>query len=365
MRFIFPIASRRLFGLNHILGTGQSLSVGQEGTPALSTTQPFTNVMFDAVRNPVTLTSLNPLVEVTQESMSSSLANFVTDTTPTHRALVSLCGVGGTAYAGLAQGTAPYIASIAQVTAGLARATALDLTFGVTCVTCVHGEQDGNEGSLVYDDYMVEWQTDYETDIQAITGQTGRIPMLHSQMSAIADSDIPLAQLRAHIAYPGVHILVGPKYHLPTVDGAHLTNEGYRQMGEEYAKVYLQAIVERGTWEPLRPLSLIRSGAVITVTFNVPVPPLVLDTTPLSPPVVIVDNGFEYLLAGVPQGIASVAIDGDTVVVTLDADPGGSGRLRYAQVFPMAGHLRDSDPTVSLHGYDLFNWCVHFDEVVA
>ncbi len=354
------------FQLNHILGTGQSLAVGQEGTPALSITQPFSNVMFDAVVNPTVLATLNPLVEVTQESMSSALANLATDLSSdagiTHNALVSVNAVGGAAYAALKQGTAPYTSALAQVTAGRARAAALGKTHGVTAVTVVHGEQDGNEGSLVYDDDIIEWQADYEADIRAITGQSGAIPHFHSQMSAIASSDVPLAQLRAHIAAPGKVILVGPKYHLPTVDGSHLTNEGYRQLGEEYGKAYVKAIVNRQTWEPLRPTALVRAGAVITVTFHVPVAPMAFDTTIVP---AAVDMGFEYLLAGVPQGIATVAINGSTVVVTLDANPGGAGRLRYAQVSPMSGNLRDSDATASRHGYSLYNWCVHFDEVVA
>ena len=43
VRFRFPTASRPRFDLNHILGTGQSLSLGTMGSPALSTTQPYSN----------------------------------------------------------------------------------------------------------------------------------------------------------------------------------------------------------------------------------------------------------------------------------------------------------------------------------
>ena len=31
------------------------------------------------------------------------------------------------------------------------------------------------------------------------------------------------------------------------------TAEGYRQMGEYYARAYRRVVVEHGTWEPLRP----------------------------------------------------------------------------------------------------------------
>ncbi len=362
MRFRFPIVSNRGFGLHHILGTGQSLSLGQEGTPALSTTQPYDNLMFDTPGNPLDLSELNPLVEVTRESMSSSLANWITAQSATHRALVSVYGIGGTAYDNLKQGTAAYNLALAQVSAGMARASGLALTFGVPCVTVVHGEQDAIEGSLTYEDDIIEWQADYETDIKAITGQTGSIPHLYTQVSSVAESDVPLAQLRAHIADPENLILVGPKYHLPTPDGSHLTNEGYRQMGEEYAKVYHKTFILRETWSPLRPLSAVRLGAVITVTFEVPEPPLALDTA--GQVAAMTDMGFEWDGA---ETITDVSVASPTTVeVTLSGTPAGAGRLLYAQRSgEVAGNLRDSDATESLHGYALYNWCVHFDEEVA
>jgi hypothetical protein len=54
----------------------------------------------------------------------------------------------------------------------------------------------------------------------------------------------------------------------------------------------------------------------------------------------------------------------DTVEITLSSATAGT--LTYAQGADIAGNLRDSDTTVeSLNGYDLFNWCCHFSEVVA
>src|SRR3954447_24868978 len=116
-----------------------------------------------------------------------------------------------------------------------------------------------------------------------MTGQAEPIPMFHSQMNSWtklnADrSRIPIDQLAVHIASGGKTVLVGPKYHLPyAADGLHLTNDGYRHMGEDYAKVYRQVILRGMKWEPLRPRTITRDGATITVKFFVPVPPLKLD----------------------------------------------------------------------------------------
>lgn len=365
MRFRFAGGRRATFALNHILVSGQSLSIGVMGDPALSTSQPYSNVMFDGgVVNPASLASLVPCVEASVESLASACANLVTALAQAnggdHVALVSAHGIGGADYAVIKKGGsgAAYANGQAQVAAGIALAPS---THAVRAVLIVHGEADGSEGTPNYGDLMIQFQQDYETDCKAQTGQTVAIPLIHSQMSAEDESNIPIEQLRAHVAAPGKVILTGPKYHLPTVDGSHLTNEGYRQLGEEYARVYYRAVVRGEVWEPLRPKTVSRVGAVITVQFYVPTPPLVLDTT-LVP--AMTSMGFEW--SGV-ETITDVSITAsDTVQITLSGTPAPGGHLKYAQrAAEIAGNLRDSDATTSLHGYALHNWACHFDEVVS
>ena len=146
-------------------------------------------------------------------------------------------------------------------------------------------------------------------------------------------------------------------------------------MGEHYGKVYSSLFLEGGTWEPLRPLTLKRTDAVVDLRFHVPEPPLVLDTTRVSDPG---HFGFEYTDdSGNPPAIQSVRIvDEDTVRITLSSVPLATARksVRYAYTGTAGqgggpqtgarGNLRDSDPTPSMHGNRLFNWAVHFDEPV-
>lgn len=363
-------ASRRYqtWALNHILGIGQSLAVGGYGTPVLSSSQPYTNLMFDAPRA-VTLTSTNALIEATDgiygETIASGMANLVTSLHASHRALASIAGLGASAYVDLKQGTATYDAGLDQVTAGVARAVAMGLSYGVSAIANVHGETDADINNVSYNDDLEEWQSDFETDIKAITGQSGTIPMLVSQCSSAgANNDVPLAQLRAHVANPGKIILVGPKYHLPTtdpgVDDRHLSNEGYRQLGEDFAKVYKRAIIDGLTWEPLRPRQVSRVGAVITVQFHVPVAPLVLDTTLVTAQT---DMGFAWSGSETIDDVSIVDPDNGTIEITLSGPE--TGTLTYAQGASMKGNLRDSDATASLNGYDLYNWCCHFSEAVS
>jgi hypothetical protein len=382
------------FDSNHVLSTGQSLSVGSAGAPALSIAQPYGNAMFSVgvLAGGTGLTSFAPLVEGSVETMSSGLANFVSKMAVeelllgrpagperSHDILVSVHGVGGTAYVGLKKGTAAFANGIAQAKAGHDLTAALGYTHTVRVVTTVHGESDHVASNAAYEANLVEWQHDYETDVKAVTGQVGTLPFLQTQMSSWtkygqATSAIPEAQLAAHVNNPGKIVLVGPKYDLEyAADGVHLTNLGYRHMGEQYAKAYRRVVLEKRAWEPLRPIQITRVGAVITVKFVVPAPPLVLDTKLVSNPG---HYGFEYRDDTAPPAIASVALAGpDTVTITLAAAPTGANKhLRYAFLgVPGAsagpttgprGNLRDADATASPNGYKLYNWCVHFDEAV-
>jgi hypothetical protein len=384
--------------INHLLGTGQSLSVGSAGNPALSKNQPYRNMMFStgAIAGGTGLTELVPLVEGIGspgdvETLSSALANQVTrmardevfttnpDATRSHDLLVSGHGIGGTPYSGLKKGTIAFTNGIAQVTAGKQIADDLGKSYVVRAITNVHGESDQVAGNPAYVANLVEWQSDYEKDIQAITGQTDPVPMLHTQFSSwtklsTTTSQIVIDQLTAHVQNPGKIVLVGPKYYLEyAADGVHLTNAGYRHMGEDYAKAYRRVVLEGKPWEPVRPIAVTRTGATITVKFAVPAPPLTLDTTLVTNPG---NFGFELAETGGAETITRVEIGGpDTVVITLSGAPTGtSPRVRYAYTGTLGapggpttgprGNLRDSDATASRFGYPLYNWCVHFDEAI-
>lgn len=370
----------KLYGLNHVLGTGQSLSLGYEGDPALSTSQPFANKMFADGTSAESFDSLAPLIEgvkpVDLETPSSGFANLVTQLAGaigiTHDALLSLHGMSGTPYVGVKKGNDNYTRGMAQVTNGMARAAELGKTYGVTAVTCVHGETDaleyngsGSGPNPHYESDLVEWQRDYETDINAITGQTGTIPMFHSQLSRYIDNDVPLAQLRAHENNPGKIVLIGPKYHLiyTGVLGLHMTNESYRQLGEEFARAYYQHVILGRPWEPLRPIAYANSGNQITLTMHVPSPPMVLDTVLMGAQP---NYGFRYTPAGGGgETITAVEIvSADQVRITLSGSPVTWGTIEYG-VQTTKGNLRDSDDWPSRHGYTLHNWCCIFSKALT
>ncbi len=379
------------YDINHVLGTGQSLSVGAQGAPAQTTTQPYDNMMFNTgvIAGGTGLTSFVDLKEgPTVETLNSAFANEISNLAGAlkHDLLVSGHGIGGQPYSAIKKGgTQPaYANGMAQLTAGHDLAVAANKTYVVRAVTNVHGESDHQLDNAQYKDNLLEFQLNYETDIKAKTAQTESVPMFITQFSSwprltgdkIHDT-INGQMLAAHVAAPGKIILVGAKYHLPhvAVDGVHLSNVGYEHLGEDYAKVYNHVIVQGKTWEPLRPKTVSRAGKVVTVKFFVPSPPLVIDTTRVTDPG---KNGFEFAQTGGNGAVAidSVALAGaDTVTITLASEPTGTDqRIRYAftgvsnanggPTTGPRGNLRDSDATPSLHNFELFNWCIHFDEAI-
>jgi hypothetical protein len=148
--------------------------------------------------------------------------------------------------------------------------------------------------------------------------------------------------------------------------------EGYELMGEKYAQIYYERVVLRHDWQPLQPTAVTRNGRVVTVTFHVPVAPLVWETTFSAPhqgtAAWSAGKGFELRSGAAPVSIAAVEIAGDTVQITAGEDLPASGlTVGYAlgQDPPVAdggttapamtqpflgtfrwGQLRDSDPFV-------------------
>ena len=374
--------------INQILSTGQSLSVGVASSPALTTTQPYSNLMLTGGSGGLGAGgSFTPLVESSVETISSSMANTITanDTGNDFDVAVSLHGVSGYTYSQLKKGTGPFSTGMTQVTNAKSAAIALGRTSRVIGVTTIHGETDNYNGvsGATYQGYLEEWQNDYDTDVKAITGQSAEIPLFLDQMSSFmssyandATSEIPIYQLYAAEDNPGEIVLVAPKYFFNYSDRHHLTGASSRWLGEYYGKVIKKVMIDHESWRPLSPDSAVRTGNIIYANFHVPAGSLTFDTTLVS---ARTNYGFEYYDSTASATISSVEIvDSDTVKVTLSGTPTGANqRLRYAytgvpgtntgaqNAGSAAGNLRDSDPYPSLYGNTLYNWAVHFDEEIT
>lgn len=388
--------------VNHVLSTGQSLAIGCEGTTPsgpVSISQHFENLQFvDA-----NYTSFKPLYEPvlgayldygSVETHATPMARYISelaynltagglDGRRNYRTLHSLHGIGSSAYSVIKRGGtgAAYAASIKAVSQARQICQRLGLSYQVSAVVLVHGEADAALGTANYDVNLRDFQRDYENDIRSLTGQYTPVPMLIAQVGSwtaysLTTSDIPMAQWRAAINYPGRIFLVCPEYQFVHIaDGKHLTAAEYTRMGEYFARAYAAVVIEGKAWRPVMPAYAWRSGADIYVTFHTPCLPLVFDTTQVSDPG---NYGFEFYDDGGPsRTISSVSIvRPDTVKIALSGTPtGGSMAIRYAYTGVSGnsggpttgprGCLRDSAPSSPLTGYDLSNWCIHFSQSIS
>ena len=277
------------------------------------------------------------------------------------------------------------------------------------CHFWTQGESDAlNETLSSYQTYLETYHSDLKTDVASIlqaplatlvsnvetstatlvsylasyTPDAIDLPMIVDQM-ATRDTgigyEVSLAQLEASRDNADIHLST-PKYFLPYIDTVHLTKEGYALLGEYNARCARRVLAGQ-TWTGLRPTSVTRSGAVITVAFDIPENgSLAWDTTTL-PAGEADDYGFVYEVeTGTAPAISSVAIVGNTVEVTLASTPSGvtGETLSYAYdgpgdgggsgIAPGAwGNLKSTsrDPSQYYPDRMLDHWCVVFKDSVT
>jgi hypothetical protein len=394
--------------LNYILGTGQSLSSGQRSNPAIdihNSAWPqwtfMTNLGIRQVPDagvllpvdPTLITGLLPIAtastsdgngETIGATMTWTINDLLRDARKTPYPVVfTTHGAIGRQYEALQRDSVPYNDAL------LTLARVSELVFPrcvvVRALTIIHGEADSLAGTsqATYERDLLDWQRDFSVDISDVTGQSSQVLEFTDQMNSYtatamspsrSTSVIPLAQLQAAIDNPASVFLVGPKYFLEyTADGVHLTASSEQLLGEYYGKAYKQTVIDGVRWKPLYPTAFAISGRIITVRFNVPVPPLVIDRGVVLDPG---NAGFAYTEdTSRPPSIVEVALKApDRVLISLSHAPSatpGKRFLSYAwqgmvnnpagPTTGPRGNLRDSDSIVGRYsGRRLFNWCVTF-----
>jgi hypothetical protein len=390
-----------------VVGTGQSLAVGDHGTPVKATTQPYHNLKLSTGAAPWPLDpnnaafSMVPLIEpvgrpaptypssyptnISGETAHAAMGNQITalvmaasgaDYVNVHGEV----GENGQCMTYLRKGAPQvgvnghaYEATLFETRAITRLAGAAGKTYGVGAVIVTHGECDAGSGTYETDLFTL-W-SNYNTDLPPITGQTQGVQMLVSQQHStptVGRSASTLAQWKVGVDHATDIVCSGPKYQYSyATDHIHLLADGYEALGEKYGQVYFERIVLGRSWQPLQPTTVDRIGRVINVHYHVPVPPLVWDTM-LSPPNETVaawsaGKGFEVRSGAGPIAISQVAIVGDTVQITCATDLPAtgvvvgyamtSGGVSFSQTRDAAGtmlwagtlrwgQLRDSDPFV-------------------
>lgn len=332
--------------------------------------------------DPADLVGFEPLVarigqgtgsrgETPLEAMSATLARQARELGTRFRTLSFAAAMGGTPYSGLKKGTQVYGDFLRALTRAQELASAQGWRVIVDACFVKHGEADQSSAAYLAD--LLEWQADIDADVKAITGQQADVHFLFSQPSShtTATPNAILAMLEAHNTSP-VHHLVGPDYPFGSAyasDYLHMTGPGYFWIGEQAARGWKQAL-----WSSHRKsritqiVSGSRVGDSVVLDYEVPTPPLVIDTSLVTDPG---QRGFRFFDGPTEIAITDVAITGPAqVTLTLASAPAGTGgEIRYA-LTPQPGtrsaagiprgNLRDSAVDISPHqNCPLHNWAVH------
>jgi hypothetical protein len=406
---------RKAWDLHGIIGTGQSLSVGVEGSPLRATKASYRNLKLDlgsrffpATEVESTRLKLVPLAEpiraltssypgayphnVFGETPHTSMASQITalflrasggagDYVTVH----SVVGESGQNLETIGKGAKTtddsghaYAASLFEARA-IARLTRqARRSYGVAAIFLTHGEADAERSS--YGLGLLQLLDAYNMDLPRITGQDVKIPLFLTQQSscpqetgALARS--ALAALEACAQRPGELVCVGPRYQYDYAeDGVHLDAQSYDQLGEKYGQAYFEQVVAGRPFRPLAPLRFTRRGLIVSVEFHVPVPPLAWDESlpmPAVRPEWAAGRGFELLDGETPMTIASVELEPTRVELRLQREPTARLTLRYAASAAAKsrprgsriwGQLRDSDPFVgATTGRKQPNYAVSFE----
>lgn len=363
---------------------GQSLSTGVKGQPAVSTTARFGESFSGGPRSDVDeLDWLEPLIENDNTGPDGNSQSGETICYGSvqkafelggYQLVSSTVGHAGYSITQLIKGTAWYDYLIAHMKAAYDLKTAQGDAFVLAALGWFQGESDNTMAVATYKGHMLQLLADVEADAKLIMGQTSKVHLISYQMSYYSriTPNVAIAQREMDRDEAYVHVAL-PMYFLPYVDGAHLTNIGYAWASRYMGRAF-DSVIKTGDWKPVRPTSVTLNGKIFTVNFEVPSPPLVIDAVNVGQ---AQDDGFRALDDGgllTPNRIEVVAPT--QVEIEVDEVVGANPRIRYARDYlgsgmtitgGASGNLRDSDPGIwrySSVDYNLYNWCVHFEQYV-
>lgn len=398
--------------ISHIVMSGQSLAVGTSGSPALTTSQPYDNVMFTgglkASISAASVAGFVDLVEASLETGHAALVNGVIDliededgqayTDHSLDFLGTNCGVGNTAVAQLGPGTTAYAAYLADIAAAKTVADGLGRTTRVEAIIYRQGERDQLPTAFPAPPTPSAWKRYVRALLQlkendayranpneavpllmiiyqlashsdpAVGGTGGSLPTIAWAIEELAlDDDVPI-------------YLSNPLYHLAHADDVHLTNASYKKLGAAEGYALKRALIDGAPLSCFSPSETARSGAEITLTFPIEAArQLVLDTTLVSNPG---SYGFEVDDdTATPMTISSVTLVGTNQVrITCSASVPAGATVYYARTPTTSGTtgpttgprgcLRDNTGdayTVNISSVDtpVHRWCAIFKRVLA
>lgn len=267
----------------------------------------------------------------------------------------------------------PYTKFIKEIARAYEKAQERGWEFFVPAVCWMQGESDIVEyPDYDYKEYFHRMYNNLNTDIKGVTHQQDDIRIISYQSSTITkgvqyktnnfdatEPRTPTAQMEL-IRDDTLIWASGPTYPYDFVnESLHIDAVGQQGIGILAAKSAL-GILRKGKRDiGLVPLSYEVDGQDICISFNVPCPPLCIDTINVRK----ADNyGFNVIRKDGTDIVSEVRIDGDAVILHCQESPVGC-RIRYGINGEYMRGGRRNGPRGNLCDSQgpLRNWCFLFD----
>ena len=279
-------------------------------------------------------------------------------------------GQGATAIANLSKGTKPYQKFIEDIKSAYEEATENGWEFIIPAICWMQGESDiVDYPDTDYKQMLQQIRNDMNADISSITKRNENIPFICYQANSLTRAEHFKAQnfdcRETHVPQTFVELLrddscfwaSGPTYPYTCVnEKIHIDAIGQQSIGALAAKSVLGILRGKERFRGLIPVSVTSQDSSVTIHFNVPCPPLSIDTIQV---VKAEYYGFSVINKQSHNIAKSVVLGGDSVIINCTEAPNDC-RIRYAvngdymksgNLHGPRGNLRDA----------MGNWCYQFD----
>jgi len=376
----------------HFIMYGQSLSVGFQSYPSLSTDiipgnymigdQVWINLgntnfvefkpLYSTLSINDTKLALSRALGMGECSITSVVNHLQKKSNAVQNIIASSCGTGGKSIEELSKESQTTILyKDFTKTINSAATIAWNSNNSITCPAIIWMQGEWNykgvgSGLTVgstptankasYKSLLLSLKNNMQGDIMIKYGQIEKPLFISYQVGAqyTIGTDLPIgmAQLEASNENEDV-VCAGPVY--PATDrGGHLDPNGYRWYGEMIAKAYYKTKIEKVKFRPLQPSLIARTTDpnTIKIQFLVPKLPLVLDIQTLAK---VQDYGFSLYNDGIKMTLSNVSVLGDCVYLTSTVSLTGLVEVTYAGVnsgiLNGQGNLRDNDDYKAFYNY--------------
>lgn len=372
---------------------GQSLAQGYNGDAsdtltAVTPLYPNNCLMFAGTRpnrGSTEITSLTPLKEALsagglKETAASGIASHTyqmvqTITGHSIRTLSFVAAEGGKAFQDLTKGAPAWQAMIQ----GIVDAKNICIKNGwkpvVACLDVMAGETDSNNINAMtterYKRQLQQLDADFNSEVKRITKQNINVRIIVCQSAFTPDSrglwDQPVRQAQYDLDGVGNIRLAGPVYPFPYADVIHINSLGQNRRGQMVSRALMWDFFGTG-WRPIKLVNYIwRTPTLLSLIFDVPTPPLVIDSSGDTITVSGLGNGMGFVLddrSSTPIVISSVTLSSNSVIdISLSAAPVNPSGVRVGYgikrndgnttqdgpVVGARGCIRDSTNHVSLY----------------